>query len=208
MNTCSAFRSASAFSGEGGPSWLGNSHGTITPTSSEFGRSTLMNLRQVADFAGGELLAFARSTPEVRSALQLRDPRTFCVKLGHEVEHADGPHGVLQGAGAAHIVHRIVLSGAGQKLAGVVGQLDRAVLGVGHLGEDANHSVHLAGVVFRHTVKRDQRVEGRNIDLVVADGLDDAFHQPMIDVQVAVALCDPERDLIPRGHEEPAGKLL
>jgi hypothetical protein len=76
MNTCSAFRSASAFSGEGGPSWLGNSHGTITPTSSEFGRSTLMNLRQVADFAGGELLAFARSTRkyEVRSSSAIPAP--------------------------------------------------------------------------------------------------------------------------------------
>src|SRR5262249_41409056 len=51
-----------AFAGEGGPCWLGKSQGMMTPTSSEFGRSTLMNLRQVADFAGGELLAFARST--------------------------------------------------------------------------------------------------------------------------------------------------
>jgi hypothetical protein len=57
-------------------------------------------------------------------------------------------------------------------------------------------------------VQRDQRIEDRGVDLVVADCLRDAFNQAGVDGEVAVSLGDAQRHFVAGGHEPPAAKFF
>src|SRR5262245_62041242 len=57
---------------------------------------------------------------EVIGAFDVHDARAFGVLRTHDVEHTDGAHGVLDGAGTAHVVNSVVIGGAGGELSGMV----------------------------------------------------------------------------------------
>ena len=88
-----------------------------------------------------------------------------------------------------------------------MGKLNRAVLAVGYTGKDAHHGVHLAVVLLRDAVQRDQRVKDSNVDLVSRDFLLDALDQAGVYPEVTVALGHTQGHLVPTGHEEPPLQL-
>lgn len=131
---------------------------------------------------GRAVIAFGLVDAEILGALVLLQPQIIGLFFRHAVEDTRRAHRVMNGAGAANVGSTVVAIGAGGGLAHVVGDLDGAVMRISDAGENPDNGIHLGVVGFRHTVQRDQRIEGYDIDLIFLDLSIDAVNKLSVNV--------------------------